>query len=77
MKSFKQWNYGDSPMGILPSIKKAIITYEKAARLSFDYAFSHHAQARLLCKDLITKTIEIFQELATVVEYFYHWLCLK
>ena len=31
MTTFKQWNYGDGQRGILPRIKKGIISYEKAA----------------------------------------------
>ena len=77
MTTFEQWNYGDGQRVILPSIKKGIIRYEKAAQSSFDYAFAHHPQARLLCKNLITKTIYFLMGLALVVEYLYHWLCLK
>ena len=77
MTTFEQWNYGDGQRGILPSIKKVIIGYEKEARLSFDYDFAHHPQARLLCNDLLTKTINLLRELAMVVEDLYHWLCLK
>ena len=47
-KNFEQWNYGECQRGILPSIKKSIISYEKAARSSFNYSFAHHPQARLL-----------------------------
>ena len=32
MTTFKKWNYGDGQRGILPSINKGIIIYEKAAR---------------------------------------------
>ena len=32
MKTFEQWNYGDGQRGILPSINKGIISYEKANR---------------------------------------------
>ena len=31
MTDFEQWNYGDVQRGILPSIKKGIISYEKTA----------------------------------------------
>ena len=77
MTTIEQWNYGGSQRYILPNIKKGIIRYEKAARYSFDYASAHHAQARLLCNDLLTKTIDFFQELATVVEDLYHRICIK
>ena len=43
MTTFEQWNYGDGHRGVLLNIKKDIISYEKVARLSFDYAFAHHA----------------------------------
>ena len=55
MKTFEQCNYGDGQRGILPSIKKGVISYEKAASSSFYYAFAHNLQARLLCNDLLTK----------------------
>ena len=58
--------------GILLNIKKGIISYEKAAHSSLDYAFVHHAQARLLCNDMITKTNDFTRELATVVDDLYH-----
>ena len=77
MKTFGQWNCGDDQRGILTIIKNDIISYEKAACSSFDYAFSHHAQDRLLCNDMLTKTIDLFQEMATVVEDFYHRVFLK
>ena len=77
MTTSKQWNYGDVLSGILTIIKKGIIIYEKSARSSFDYAFEHHSQARLLCNDLLTKTIYFLRELVTVVEDLYHCLCLK
>ena len=63
--------------GVLPNIKKDIISYEKSARSSFDYAFAHHAQASIICNDLISKTIDLFWELATVVEDLYHRMFLK
>ena len=72
MTAFEHWNYGDGQRGILHIIKKVIIIYENAAHLSLYYAFAHHAQARLLCNDLLTETINYCQELATVVEDFYH-----
>ena len=72
MKNFEQWNYGDGQRVILPSIKKGIISYEKAARSEFDYAFAHHPQARLMCNDLLTKTIDFLSEIPTVVEDLYH-----
>ena len=77
MTTFEQWNYGDVQRGVLIYIKKDIISYEKVARLSFDYAFAHHKQARLLCNDLISKTIYFFWEISTVVEDLYHRLFLK
>ena len=77
MTTFKQWNYGSVPRGILPSIKKGIISCEKTACLSFNYSFSHHAQARLMYNDMLTKNIYFFRELATVVEDLYHFLCLN
>ena len=77
MKSLEQWNYGDGQRGILTRIKKGIISYEKSARSSFNYAFAHHKQARLLCNDLLTKNIDFFRELAMVVEDFYLRLCLN
>ena len=67
MTTLEQWNYGEGQRGILSSTKKGIISYEKAARSSFDYAFAHHAQARLLYNNLLIKTINLFWELATVV----------
>ena len=48
MTTSEQWNYGDGQRGIMPIINQGIITYEKAARLSFDYSFAHYAQAKLL-----------------------------
>ena len=30
-----------------------------------------------MCNDLLTKTIDFLRELATVVDYFFHRLCLK
>ena len=77
MTTFGQWNYGDGQRGIMPSIKKNIISYEKVTRSSFDYSFAHHPQARLLCNDMLTKTMDLLGELATVVEDLYHGLCLK
>ena len=53
MITLEQWNYGDGQGGILPSIKKGIIIYEKAARSSFNYTFAHHAHARLLYNNLL------------------------
>ena len=61
----------------MPRIKKGVISYEKAARSLFDYAFAHHPQARLLFNDLLTKTTDFLRELSTVVEDLYHRLCLK
>ena len=61
----------------MPSIKKGIISYEKAARSSCNNSFAHYPQDRLLCNYLLTKTIIFLKELATVVEDFYRWLCLK
>ena len=58
MTSFKQWNYGDVHRGNIPSTKKGVSSYEKASRSSFDYTLEHHAQARLLCNNLLTKTID-------------------
>ena len=77
MTIFEQWNYGDGRRGILPSIKKGIISYENSERSSFYYAFAHHLQARLMCNDLLTNTIGFLRELATVVEDVYHRLCVK
>ena len=77
MTTFKQWNYGDGQRVILPSINKGIISYEKSARSSFDYAFAHHPQDRLLCNNMPTKIIYLLSELATVVEDLCNWLCLK
>ena len=77
MKTFEQWNYGDGQRGILSSINKGIISHEKEARSSFDYAFAHHPQARLLYNDLFTKKIDFLRELATVVVDFYHRMCLN
>ena len=61
MTASEQWNYGDGQRGILSSIKKCIVGYERAACSSFDYDFTHHAQDRLLHNDLLTKNI-IFPE---------------
>ena len=61
----------------MPTIKKYMISYKKEDCSSFDYVFVHHSQARLMCNNLLTKTIDFFGELATVVEDLYHWLCLK
>ena len=61
----------------MSSIKKGITSYGNSARSSFDYSFVHHAQAKLLCNDLLTKTIDLFRELATAVEYLYHQICLQ
>ena len=58
MTTFEQWNYGDGQRGILRTIKKGIVVYEKPARYSFHYAFSHHKQAKLLFNNLLTKTID-------------------
>ena len=77
MTTLEQWNYGDGQRGIMPIIKKGIISYERASRLSFDYAFAHHAQIRLLCNNILTKTIYFFRELDMVVGDLYHNLCLK
>ena len=77
MTTFEKWNSGDGQRGIMPSIKKGIIRYEKSARSSFNYDFSQHAKARLLCNYLLTKTIYFFREMAMVVEDLYHQLCLK
>ena len=77
MIAFEEWNYGGVQRGILPNIKKGIISYEKAACSSSDYSFARHAQARLLCKNMLTNTIDFFQELVRVVEYLYHHICLK
>ena len=77
MTTFKQWNYGDVQRGIMPTIKLGITSYKKAACSSFDYVFAHHAQARILCNNLLTKTIDFSWELATVVEDLYHPICLK
>ena len=63
MTTFKQWNYGDGQRVILPGIKKGIISYENLAHSSFDYAFAHHPQDRLLCNDILTKTIGFLREL--------------
>ena len=49
MKFFEQWNCGDGKRGIMPSIKKGIISYEKAAHSSFNYAFPPIAQKSSLC----------------------------
>ena len=76
MTTFEQWNNGDGQRVILTSIKKGIIFHEKAALSSFYYAFTHHQQARLLCKDMLTKN-NLLREMATVVEDLYHRLCLK
>ena len=57
MTTFEQWKYGYGQRGILTRIKRDIISYEKAARLSFDYAFVHHSQAILLCNNMLTKII--------------------
>ena len=72
MTTFKQWNYGDDQREILPRIKKGIISYERSARSSFNYAFAHHSHDRLLCNNTLTKTIDLFRELATVVEDLYY-----
>ena len=77
MKNFEQWNYCDGQRVILPSIKKGIISYEKAARSAFDYAFAHHPQARLMCNNLLTKTIDFLSEMPTVVDDLYHRIFLK
>ena len=61
----------------MPIINQGIITYEKAAGLSLDYSFAHYAQAKLLWKYMLTKKIDFLRELATVVEDFYHRLCMK
>ena len=58
MTTFQQWSYGDGQRGILPVIKKSIISYEKAAHLSLDYFFANHAQSRVLCNDMLTKTFD-------------------
>ena len=58
----------------MPNIKDGIITYKSGSSLN---AFAHHTKYRLLCKDLFTKTIYFFLELATVVEDLYHRLRLK
>ena len=77
MITSEQWNYGDGQRGVLSSTKNGIISYENLATSSFDYAFAHHPQARILCNDPLTKTIDFLREVATVVEDFYHRLCLK
>ena len=77
MTTFEQWNYGDGQRGVLPSTKKGVISYEKSARSSLNYAFVNHPHARLLCNYLLTKTIDLFREMATVAEYLHHRLCLK
>ena len=77
MTTFEQWNYGDGQRGIFHRIKKGIISYEKSARSSIYYTFAHHPQARLLCNDLLTKTIDFLRKLAPVVEDLYHPMCLK
>ena len=76
MTNEEKWNYGGEQRGIMPSIKKVIIRYERAAWSSFDYDFAHNPQARLLCNDLLTKK-NFLRELATVAEDLYHHLCLK
>ena len=77
MKTFEQWNYSDGQREILPSIKKGIISYENELQSSFDYAFGHHPQARLLCNDIITNFFYFLREMSTVVEDLYYRLCLK
>ena len=77
MTTFEQWNYGEVQRGILPSIKKGIIGYEKAVRSLLYYTFAHHEKARLLRKNMLTKIIDFFRELSTVVVDLYHLLLLK
>ena len=77
MTTSEQWNYGDGHREIITSIKEGIISYEQAACYSFDYAFANHSQAIILCNNLLTKTIDFFLELATVVDNLYHRIFLK
>ena len=58
-------------------LKRESPAMKNSGRSSFDYAFAHHAQDKLLCDDLLPKTIDFFRELATVVEDLYHQICLK
>ena len=77
MTTFKQWNYGDGQRVILTIIKKGIIIHENSSRSSFNCDFTHHVQARLLCNNMRTKTIDFFRKLAMVVEDLYRRLCLE